>query len=710
MGTANIIDFSRQTDHVAAYRAVIAALDAMGEGLVIIEDGCFTFVNDAMCRLTGYPRDELLGWPRFERLFAGDERERVLGNHRRRLAGEVLGTRYETRIEHRDGHAIDVEISVSTLRIDQRVAAVVAARDIRDRKRDEAALREHRDNLQQLVIERTAELAREKEWADATLASVADAVVSTDTEGRLTYLNGAAEQLTGLSLAAVRGRPAAEVLPLYDEPTGAALPFPDGRSNGLPAHVVLRNAGGDVPVEVTAAPIWHGNTPRGAVIVLHDVSEQRRLTQKLSYQASHDTLTGLVNRREFERRLRALVADAADSGREHALCYFDLDQFKVVNDTCGHSAGDELLRQLSSLLRQQIRQSDTLARLGGDEFGLLLPHCGAERAQIIARSLLDSLGRFRFCWGDKCFTIGASLGLVQVGPDSSDFGAVMRNADAACYEAKDRGRNRIHVYQPDDAELAQRQGEMQWVARLTRALEQDAFRLFYQSIVPLHPLAGQAHCEILLRLVDDDGRLVAPGAFIPAAERFGLMPRIDRWVVRHAIAAYAEISARDPFIELPVFSVNLSGTSLADPKLVDFIRNVLDHHAVAPDSLCFEITETAAIANLDLALKTISDLRRLGCAFALDDFGIGLSSFAYLKSLPVDYLKVDGNFVKDMLNDPVDQAMVEAIHRLGSVLGIKTIAEYVENGDILGRLATMGVDFGQGYGIAEPHPLSEFRI
>ncbi|MEN6587224.1 MAG: EAL domain-containing protein [Sulfuricella sp.] len=431
-------------------------------------------------------------------------------------------------------------------------------------------------------------------------------------------------------------------------------------------------------------------------------------TERLSYQATHDALTGLVNRREFERRLEKALVSSREEGRVHALCYLDLDQFKIVNDTSGHVAGDELLRQLTVLLQSKVREADLLARLGGDEFGVLLENCPLEQAQIVADLLRQTVKDFHFVWQNKAFVIGVSIGLVPITQECESLACVLSYADAACYAAKDLGRNRVHVYRIEDNELAQRQGEMNWVARINHAIEENRFRLYYQTIMPLAAADNEgAHFEILLRMLDDQGELIPPMAFIPAAERYNLMPAIDRWVVGTAFGQYWKILPKDSLNQRHTCTVNLSGPSLCDDHFLDFIKRQFVLYHVPYDHICFEITETAAISNLSRAMDFIGELRAHGCRFSLDDFGSGLSSFTYLKNMPVDYLKIDGSFVRDMVDDPMDAAMVAAINQVGHVMGLKTIAEFVETDAVLEKLREMGVDFVQGFGIERPKPLED---
>jgi len=439
---------------------------------------------------------------------------------------------------------------------------------------------------------------------------------------------------------------------------------------------------------------------------LTDITEAHELSRQLSYEASHDALSGLINRREFEIRLQRALDSAQATATSHAVCYLDLDQFKVINDTCGHVAGDELLRQLAQLLQSRVRSNDALARLGGDEFGLLLHDCSMADALGIANALLRAVEQYQFVWGASTFTVGASIGVVPLSGNFRRITQVLQAADAACYAAKDQGRNRVHVYQEDDAVVAQRHGEMQWVARVKRALTENRFLLEAQPIVPIltEPPPALRSYELLLRMRELDGSIVPPGAFLPAAERYNLTQRLDRWVISSALHWLAANPATTERIGRVY--VNLSGDSLGDPQLHDFIRAVLDETRVAPTKVGFEITETAAISNLTRANQLIAELRRLGCAFSLDDFGSGVSSFAYLKALTVDWLKIDGLFVGNIVHDRVDYEMVRSITDIGHVMGKKVVAESVESAAVLDRLKQIGVDYAQGHALGAPVGLS----
>ena len=554
-------------------------------------------------------------------------------------------------------------------------------------------------------------LFREKERAEVTLQSITDAVITTNSATEVQYLNPVAERLSGWSNDAAHGRPVESVINLVHDDTDQIMrnPVQDCLRNNsveiLHAHAAIRRRDGTViAIEASAAPMRNDKGEViGAVMVCQDVSHARKLAHQLSHQASHDSLTGLVNRREFERKLEDAMESAKWEHKQHVLLYLDLDQFKVVNDTCGHVAGDQLLVQLSTLLDHKVRNSDTLARLGGDEFGVLLESCDIGRGEQIAESLRQTIADFRFVWEDKIFQVGVSIGLVAITPSSENLAAVMSAADAACYVAKDEGRNRIQVFQGGN-KGAERYGEMQWIARIHKAIEENRLLLYRQNIIALAGDDSVEHAEILLRMQDENGAVIPPMAFIPVAERYNVMAMIDRWVVTNTL----EWLVANPLSRnnnLQSFSINLSGQSLGDKNFLQYVVDEFVRTGISAERICFEITETAAIANIGRAKDFISVLKKRGCCFALDDFGSGMSSYSYLKNLNVDYLKIDGAFVKDMAQDPVDFAMVESINRIGHVMGIKIIAEFAENETILEKLREIGVDFAQGYGIHKPEAL-----
>jgi diguanylate cyclase (GGDEF)-like protein/PAS domain S-box-containing protein len=559
-----------------------------------------------------------------------------------------------------------------------------------------------------------AELYSAKERAQVTLQSIGDAVITTDTNGLVEYLNPSAEALVGCAMAEARALPLNSLIDILDEKTRRRMSDPvetvlrQGKTLDSATEIVLiRRDGKEAAVAESAAPIRdRSGRAIGVVLVFRDVSRERQYAAKLSYQASHDALTGLINRREFENRLRKALDSAAEMGREHAVLYLDLDQFKVVNDTCGHAAGDELMRQISAILQRRLREGDVLARLGGDEFGVLLENCAPENAVRIAEQLRKTVADFPFVWQPRSFSVSVSIGLVSVASVALTLADVLKAADAACYLAKEKGRDRVHIYQRDDAELSMRHGEMEWVGRIRHALEEERLCLYAQEILPIRPATQSGrHLELLIRMIDERGELVPPMAFIPAAERYNLMPTIDRWVIRTAFSTLAQLRDVGNGESIDMCSINISGASLVDEgSLMEFVIEQFGRFGIPHKIVCFEITETAAIANLTKAERFIQELRALGCRFSLDDFGSGMSSFAYLKRLQVDFLKIDGAFVKDMAKDPIDSAMVEAINHIGHVMGKLTIAEFVENEEILIQLRRIGVDYAQGYGIAKPVP------
>ncbi len=439
--------------------------------------------------------------------------------------------------------------------------------------------------------------------------------------------------------------------------------------------------------------------------VMRDISERVEMLAVVHHHARHDDLTGLVNRREFERRLNDLFESAKNHHVQHALLYMDLDQFKVVNDTCGHMAGDELLRQLAVLAREQIRKLDTFARLGGDEFGVLLENCQMEQALDIAEKLRQTISEFRFQWKARSFEVSASIGACAIDMESESPASILSNADAACYVAKDNGRNRVQLFYGGHESIRQRT-EMDWVTRLNQAMQENRLRLYYQKIFPVStPNQAAEHFEVLLRLIDETGNVVAPGVFLPAAEKYSLMPAIDRWVVRNLLSGNEEFHRRLNAGGRVTCSINLSGASLNDENFRTFLREQITVSRVPPQTLCFEITETVAISNLPRLVTFMRELKDIGCCISLDDFGSGMSSFGYLKTLPVDYLKIDGILVKNIADDVTDFAMVESINRIGHLMGLRTIAEFVETTAILIKLREIGVDFAQGFGLHKPESL-----
>ncbi|MHB8813876.1 MAG: EAL domain-containing protein [Steroidobacteraceae bacterium] len=704
-------------------------------------DGRLRSVNPAFVAILGYDSaEELYALPSVATLY-WNPADRAEFIRRVESEGEIRNAEFLMR--RRDG---------------EQVVILENARAVRDAAN---RITHYEGTIADITERKRAEQAvfAEKERAQVTLQSIGDAVISTDADGRIEYINPVAESLTAWTLEEARGRPIGEVLRLVNEITREPIENPllcvlSGGETSAPADhsVLVTRSGSEVAIQESAAPICdRQGRVIGAVIVFHDVTKERRLKRALSYQASHDALTGLINRREFDNRLHAAVLSAQRREGTFALLYIDLDQFKVVNDTCGHQAGDRLLRDVTGLLQSRVRASDTIARLGGDEFGVLLEGCTVEQSTRIADGVRQAIRDYRFVWGATTLSVGASVGVVQITAETESVANVMSAADIACYAAKDEGRNRVHLYESDGISHP-RHREMHWVARVTRAAEENRLELYFQPIRPIARAGATAFHELTVRLRDDDGRLVAPGEFIPAAERYNVMSVIDRWVVQRAIERLKEWVRReaanarpgpgalpprtaggtalsDASVEgaiaravpemrpagdtsgrqLPLLAVNLSGTSLNEQSFIDFVLQQVGDATLA-QALCFEITETAAVTNLSNATFVMRELKARGCKFALDDFGTGLSSFMYLKTLPVDYLKIDGQFISHVADDPVDRSMVEAIGKVGKALGIETVAECVESQAVLDELKRLGIDYAQGYFLARPEPIERLSL
>jgi len=561
-----------------------------------------------------------------------------------------------------------------------------------------------------------ARLHREKEKAQVTLYSIAEGVITTDEQGRIESLNAAAKHITGWSTQQAKGKKISDVLDTLGEGDDNVIEslvsqaLLEGGVHTASSEVTFKgSATSEHVIEASAAPIRNESSKvAGAVLIFRDITEMHALSHELRLHASHDSLTGLLNRREFETRLGEAIHEARENSSEHALCFLDLDMFKIVNDTCGHIAGDELLRQIGTILSGSIRRSDVIARLGGDEFGLLMHDCSLGVAKEVCEAIRSKIKHNRFVWEDNAFEIGVSIGIAPITEMSGNTHEVLREVDSAVYEAKDLGRNRICVRDKGMLNLDRRQGEISWIQTINQALEKDRLRLYYQEIRSLQEQGKPAtHAELLLRMQDDDGNIISPMSFLPAAERFHLMPVVDRWVIHKAFQEMAKIRDANKKVGIKRFNINLSGQSLSDPDLLDYIRAELAMSRITANDVCFEITETAAISNLSAASTLIDELRKIGFRFALDDFGSGLSSFGYLKNLKVDYLKIDGTFIRDIASDTADHAMVRSINQVAHVMGIQTVAEYIENEDISIMATGIGIDYGQGIFLAEVLPLEE---
>jgi len=681
----------------ASEQKLSAVFDSMQDTIYQTDiNGKILWTTPSVSQLLGYRNEEIIG-RNIKEFYVDPEhynefKEKIDANF-----GRIQ--HFETRLLHKTGKAIWIsENSHFKYNVSSEITGIEGTiRDI-------------------TVLKQTKEaLFQEKERAQVTLSSIGDGVISADLNGNIEYMNNVAEESTGWKLEDAHGKPVPKVLKIIDEkslesPDNPALQcLKEGSSTTLSGHLLLihRHRNQHMSIEVNASPIRDSDGEiSGVVLVFHDVTELRGLARKMSYQATHDSLTGLMNRREFENLINSTLEKARRDDTRHALVYMDLDNFKVVNDTCGHTAGDELLKQLTIKLRTELREADTLARLGGDEFGILLEGCSIENAIEPAENIRQVVENFRFVWDNKSFRAGASFGLAPITAESGTLTDAMSAADSACYVAKDQGRNRIHVFEPSDQALTERRGQMQWVQRLQGVLEDGRFRLYFQPIAKLvrnHDEKPKVHGEILLRMLDDDNEVVGPGSFIPSAERYNLMPAIDRWVIENTFKMMS-LDRKQIEEKVSTCCINLSGQSLSDDRFLDFVIEKIEGMNINPKLLCFEITETAVIANLCTASKLIASLREMGCRFALDDFGVGLSSFGYLKTLPVDYLKLDGSFIQNMVNDSTDRAMVEAINDIGHTMNIRTIAEFVENAETLDALREIGVDYAQGFMVARPLP------
>ncbi|HSG63652.1 MAG TPA: EAL domain-containing protein [Gammaproteobacteria bacterium] len=672
------------------------ALVGLLPDLAIVHTDTILYTNRAAASLFGLEPTALLGKsitdlvrPAYRAML----RKRVsamLGGHAESEAA------LEVQLITGDEHGIWAELYSRPIAYHGEPALLTVAKDITHRKSMEASL------------------GRGKLQARITLESIGEGVITTDTAGNIDYMNEAAEELTGSSRSGGLGKRLTDLIALVDEVDRESLGDPVARclserkrvSLGRRALLTSKFGGRERSIDLTASPIRSPDgLVAGCVVIFHDVSELRGLARQMSYQASHDALTGLVNRAEFESRLEAALQGARiGDGAGHAVCYLDLDRFKMVNDTCGHLAGDNLLREIASLLRERVRDSDTVARLGGDEFGLLLIGCPLEKARQITDDISQAVADHRFVWRDQIFDIGVSIGVVEIGHDSGTAESVLGAADSACYVAKQQGRGRVHVYSARDEVVARQRGEIQWLQRLQRAIKEGGFELYVQPIVSV---AGRVDSgpavEVLLRMRDEAGAPISPAQFLQAAERYQLMGGIDRWVVQAALTSIASGSLRLP--EGRCCSINLSGQTLGDETFLDFVVEELDRSGVEPAQVCFEVPESAVVGNLEHARRFINVLHGIGCHFALDDFGSGIGAFGNLKDLAIDYLKIDGAYIRNIAQDSVNHAMVAAMIKLARTLDFRIVAEEVEDRDSFETVRELGVDFVQGYIVERPHPM-----
>lgn len=655
-------------------------------------------------RLISYTAEEVKAPNWWAEHLHSEDKAKVLSNLDTLSERDTLIQDYRLRGKDDAYRWLQEEVWVLREATDHPVQVIGCWIEITEHKRLEAEL--HRQT------ERALQLEAAKERVQMTLYSLGDALIITDTTGLVQYLNPAAEELTGWPAAEAHGQPLATVFHIVHEETRESVPDPvvrclqAGSTIQLPEPTdLLSRTGRKYAVQGSIAPIRHPDAGiSGAVLIFSDFTQARRLSQVISYQAAHDTLTGLINRREFERRLQRVLETSHTTDQEHALGYLDLDRFKVINDSCGHAAGDELLRQLSGLLKTQVRKRDSLARLGGDEFGVLMEHCSVRQAMRAAETLRKATENFRFLWEGKSFTIGVSIGLVPINKSSVDIENILKAADAACYTAKRQGRNRIHIYQADANERARSRGDRYWATRISKALEENRFQLSLQPIIPLQQdKSRKKSYELFLRMQDETGHIIMPQVFLSPAERYHLTARLDRWVI---VTALQWLAGHPSWLrQLALCSINLSVHSLTDETFLEFILGQFAANGIPPEKICFEISETAVIAHLTLVSQLIRVLKESGCRLALDDVGGNFSSLFYLRSLPVDFIKIDGRLVRNIEADPVSFAIVKCINEMGQLMGKKTIAESVENKTSLDKLRALGVDYAQGYFIGRPRPL-----
>jgi diguanylate cyclase (GGDEF)-like protein/PAS domain S-box-containing protein len=652
-----------------------ALLNSTPDPLVICnQEGKIILANQQCVSVFGYTQEQLLG-EMVEILVPQSSRHEHVTMRQtftQQPSMRPLGNGQQLQAQHRNGEIIPVDISLSPVTIEGELYIIAVVRDVSEQKRYEW------------------ELKRLASFPHLNPMPIIEVKCGTPSTRKISYLNPQAEFL-----------------------------FPDlvekGTKHkilaGLDRHLTLAKQTGKPQTRVVETDdkvyeqqICYVDEVDVAHISLWDVTAMYRLTNEMTYQASHDSLTGLFNRSEFDRRIRVALANAESQGTQHVLCYVDLDRFKIVNDQCGHAAGDALLKQLAKIIKSKIRATDTLARLGGDEFGLLLENCEAKRALEILENILQNIEQYRFIWEQKSFSVGASIGLVMITEHSGAISHIMQAADSACYVAKNEGGGRIHMYQPDDEALTQHTRIIQWAHKLQTALETNRFKLFAQSIHSLHNPTDILH-EVLVRMVDEEDKIIPPANFIPAAERYHLIQSIDRWVIQQTFKVIEK-----GWLKGSLCTINLSGDTIGDATMLGFVMDMFSEHGIDPQYICFEITETAMVTNLVQTRHFISALKELGCKFALDDFGSGVSSFAYLQNLPVDILKIDGALVRDIAHNEISEVMVSSINTIGHAMQMKTIAEFVENDDIVKKLTLLDVDFGQGYYFSKPRPVDEHYL
>lgn len=659
--------------------------------ITALDDGVVLDINDAYEAVTGYSRADIVGRVSEEfGLWIDPQARRAM---LARLEAGNSVDRLDSVFRRKTGELIFAQVSAEVVEISGRRCAIVHARDTTAEKQATMALAESEERFRSLY----------HATPSIFFTLTEDCVIKSVNSFGANHLGYEIDDLAGnsiLGLMVPESRVAIRqsISQCFSQP-GAVREW----------EIQFLHRDGNVRwLRQTANAVRDTNGVHELLLASEDITNAKHLSEQLSYQASHDSLTGLVNRREFERRLERVLLTVARDNTESVLCYLDLDQFKVINDTCGHIAGDDLLRQVTAVLQSVVRKRDTLARLGGDEFAILLEDCDIQKGMRVAESILSQVNNFRFAWSDKYFSVGVSVGMVSLDASCNGIIDALGAADSACYTAKESGRNRVHIYHAEDLTIARRHGEMQWVARLRAALDEDRLTLYRQRILPLSDAAGEPHYEYLVRLLDEQGNVVLPGAFLPAAERYNLISQVDRWVIRKVFEIMASTS--DAMDANAIANINISGQSIGEKDFLDFVEASMLEFDVYPDKICFEITETVAIANIASANRIIASLRERGCRFALDDFGSGFASFAYLSTLSVDFLKIDGQFILGIDSDPIKRAMARSINEIAHVMGKRTIAEVVENDAALEEIRKLGIDYAQGFGIALPEPVPQGKL
>ena len=695
------VSATNERENARATPKLFAELGDRIHEAVLVHRDVILYANRQFATFVGVDRIELVG-RKLGDLVPPEYADLVNENLQRRFAGEASAERYEIEMVGMQGQVSRLEITTAMVDYEGAPALLVTGVEIIPTQ-----------TVQALRLSADPERPGAPAMHTLALDSLAEAIIATDAAGLITYLNPAAERLTGSGATAAIGKTLEDIVGFVDETDRRLLsdPVRQALTSGAPVNLsrrallLSRANGSERSIELSASPIRNDVKELiGAVVLLHDVTELRGLARQMSYQATHDALTGLVNRREFEGRLEEAIESGHRGDGQHVLCYLDLDRFKVVNDTSGHLAGDSMLREVAKVLRDAVRDSDTVARLGGDEFGMLLIGCPLEKARQIADDVCRAVGDYRFVWKDKIFNIGVSIGLVEISRESGSLEELFAAADSACYVAKKQGSGRVAVYSARDEALARHTGEIQWLQKLQSALKENRFQLYHQPIVPAYGQDGGGPAmEVFVRLQDEAGHEVPPSEFVRAAERYRLMSLVDRWVVQTTLAALGRGA-----IPIPAnrsVAINVSGQTLGDVQFLEFVVECLDSTGVTPSQVCFEITETAVVANLDHARRFVGVLHGMGCQFALDDFGSGVGSFSNLKNLPMDYLKIDGSFMRNLARDSVNQAMVTAMIKLARTLNFKVIAEQVEDEAGLEAARRMGVDYIQGYAVGRPQLL-----